>query len=93
MQDSNEQYRKENSGGESTPGSGMNSPAPRSGAAIPRLYPELSQQECREAMANLRRHFEIAIAIADERAQQGVDLTALESIPTMKERSSDNLKI
>jgi len=54
-------------------------------------YPQLSEEERREAMTNLRRYFEIALAIADETGQ-GRGLTHPDLVPTMKERSNVDLK-
>ena len=56
------------------------------------VYPELSEADRREAVANLRHYFEIAVAIADEAVQQRRGLTSPESVPTMKERSNVDLK-
>jgi hypothetical protein len=55
------------------------------------LYPQLSEKDRREALANLRRYFEIVVAIADETAQAR-GLTHPASITTMKERSNVDLK-
>jgi hypothetical protein len=52
------------------------------------LYPALSRDERRQAMANLRRYFEIACAMAEEQAREKAGLTQPKSVPTMKERSN-----
>jgi len=62
-------------------------------AVASKLYRELSDAECREAVANLRRYFEIALAIAEEHARLEPGLTQPESVSTMKERSHVDLKI
>jgi len=55
-------------------------------SVIRNLYPALNEQQCQKAEINLRRYFEIALAIAEE------TLTSAPSIPTMKERSNVDLK-
>jgi hypothetical protein len=64
-----------------------------SDAVADRLYPALSEGERRMATANLRRYFEIALAVAEEQARVEAELTQPESIPTMKERSNADLKL
>jgi hypothetical protein len=54
------------------------------------LYPTLTEQELKEAEANLRRYAEIAMEIMREQCSGGVDTESL-SI-TMKERSNKSLK-
>lgn len=66
--------------------------AQRANAFAAELFPGLSQQEQTEAVTNLRRYFEIALAIAEENAQIDFGLTQSESVPTVKERSQGNLK-
>jgi len=61
-------------------------------ATAPTLYPGLSSEERNEAAANLRRYFEIAIAIAEEPRSQKKGLTHPESVPTVKERSNVDLE-
>lgn len=56
------------------------------------LYPALSENERSQALANLRRYFEIALAIAKAAANREDGLTDPDSVPTMKERSSDHWK-
>ena len=58
--------------------------------AAAKLYPSLGEIERREAIANLRRYFEIALA--QERVDVNASLTQPGSVPTMKERSNEILK-
>src|SRR5579864_2408429 len=57
---------------------------------IRQLYPGLSDEQLREAEANLLRYFEIALDIYEEQVAHGVDTSP--SLPTMKERSKESLK-
>ena len=55
------------------------------------LYPQLSERQRREAIANLQRYF--AIVFTEEHTRRANGLTQAEPLPTMKERSIDDLKI
>jgi hypothetical protein len=55
-------------------------------SVIRELYSSLNREQCQEAEVNLRRYFEIALAIAEE------TLTSTPSVPTIRERSNVELK-
>lgn len=57
---------------------------------IRELYPELSEDQLREAEENLHRYFEIAMEICEEKNSHDVDSSHTSS--TMKERSNVLLK-
>jgi hypothetical protein len=59
---------------------------------LAKLYPELNRKDRDVAEANLIRYISIALAITNEPYRSADHLTHPESIPTMKERSIDNLK-
>lgn len=63
----------------------------KSQETLDELYPELSETERREALANLRHYFEVALAVLqDQISERG--LTSPESLLTIKERSNEKLK-
>jgi len=64
----------------------------REDAIAASLYADLPERERSQALTNLRRYFEIAAAIAEERVRSKADLTHPASVPTMEERSNVDLK-
>jgi D-serine dehydratase len=54
------------------------------------LYPTLTEQELKEAEANLRRYAEIAVKVFQEQCSRDFDSESLSV--TMKERSNKSLK-
>jgi hypothetical protein len=93
MNTSHEECEKTNPEEESTAGPEMNIETEHADAVADKLYPELSNDDRRDAMTNLRRYFEIALAIAEVQARAEAGLTEPTSVPTMKERSNVNLKL
>jgi hypothetical protein len=66
--------------------------AQHTGQTIRNLYPTLTGDQLKEAEANLRRYFEIAIDVLKDQGgiRVGVDTTGRPA--TMEERSNANLK-
>jgi hypothetical protein len=93
MQVPDQKCNENKSQGEETSRPRINTEAEHVDAAAARLYPELSETEQRQAGANLRRYFEIALSMAEENAKRDASLTERESVSTMKERSNDTLKL
>jgi hypothetical protein len=93
MQADNENEDRNNLRQEPRSGAQVSAADESSDAVANELYPELSENQQRDAMANLRRYFEIALAIAEEQARREPSLTQPESVPTMKERSNVDLKL
>ncbi len=59
---------------------------------IEKAYPSLNKEERGVALANLRRYFEVALALAEELQCAAARLTPPAPVHTIKERSNGNLK-
>jgi hypothetical protein len=55
-------------------------------------YPTLTEEELKEAEANLRRYAQIALEVYREQLSSAGDVDRLRPSPTMKERSNETLK-
>jgi hypothetical protein len=62
------------------------------GQTIRDLYPTLTAAQLREAEANLRRYFEIAVEVQKDLDRAGVGVDTAGRPATMEERSNANLK-
>ena len=62
------------------------------GQMIRDLYPTLTEAQLKEAEANLRRYFEIAIDVQKGQVGAGVGVDTTGRPATMEERSNANLK-
>jgi hypothetical protein len=62
------------------------------GKMIRHLYPTLTEAQLREAEANLRRYFHIAVEVQKDLDLAGVGVDTAGRPATMEERSNANLK-